>query len=277
MKKISILLAILMCTISSVWAGFPLGKGRIKIIPAYNYYVANGYWDKQSNYLPYANGGRFVSHYFNVSGGIGLSRDLDFLANIPFVGQIDNDKAANKISSNWGLGDATVGLSYYLSHFDDSKHLSVTGSFIIPLYQNSIAPFIGFQKVGGELKLGFAGSTNSWYRNPYYDLEIGVRQFFDQYGPTQVFTNITGGIPLSETFKISGTISGLNSVSADPAINFNQNNLFANKQFNFVRITANAGYTINGNVAIWGNIFRDVYGTNTGKGSGFSIFAVYKF
>jgi protein XagA len=274
LKKLSfVAVIILLC--QQAFAGFPIGKGRGMIVPSYNFYSAQGFWDRNRAYTQYPNNGRFNSHYFGLFGGFGLSRNMDFIFNVPLVGQVRTEN--NLLRSNWGLGDASFGLKYFLSHFDEQSHLSIAGSLIVPLYQNNQEPFIGFQKFGAEVKLCYAGSTNKWYRNPYWDMEIGFRQFFDQFGPTQVFANVTGGIPVSDKVKISGTLGFVNSQSSDPNQLFNFNNLFANKQFDFVRATAAMGYVINDRTSIWGNIFMDLTGSNIGRGRGFSLFAVIKF
>jgi protein XagA len=260
---------------NTAFAGFPIGKGRGMLVPSYNFYSARGYWDRSRNYVEFPNNGRFTSHYFSVFGGFGISRKLDFVFNVPLVGQVRTEN--NLIKSNWGLGDVSLGLSYFFTEMDAQNHISLTGSLIVPLYQNGTEPFIGFQKFGSEVKLGFSGSANRWTRNPYYDAELGFRQFFDRHGPTQIFFNITGGVPVSEKVKISGTIGGFNSQSSDPNQLFNANNLFANKQFDFLRATAAVGYSITANTAIWANIFTDITGSNIGRGSGFALFAVIKF
>ena len=178
-----------------------------------------------------------------------------------------------------GLGDATIGLSKFLNDFDDDRHVSITGSLIIPLYTNQGSPYpnIGYQSFGGELKLGFSGNGRGGFRNPYYDIDFGVRQYFNGDGPTQLFANITGGVPIDDYWKLSGTLSGVNSISN--ATTTTTSNVFYNynKSFSYVRLAANIGRTINENTSIWGGIYTDVLGASVGKGSGLSLSAVIKF
>lgn len=174
--------------------------------------MAKGYWNENRSYNAYGQG-NFQSHYFSLYGGYGLGRRLDFLYNVPLVAQIDNtnSKGDNKIYTTAGLGDAKAGLCYFFNDFDNNHHVSLTGSLIFPLYKNSVEPYIGFQSLGGELKLGFAGNGRGRFRKPYYDIEFGVRQYFASDGPTQLFANITGGVPINDDWKLSGTLSGVNS------------------------------------------------------------------
>ena len=280
MKKVILLVIITIASIQVSQAGFPIGYGRWMLIPGYNYYNAKGYWDSKSAYNAYPNG-NFSSHYFSLYGGYGLSRRWNFLFNVPFVVQVDNNttgtSAAPKTYLAAGLGDATVGLSYFFTDFDALNHVSLTGSLIVPLYSNRGTPFpnIGYQSVGGEVKLGFSGSATGGFRNPYYDMEFGVRQYFNNEGPTQIFATITGGIPIDDYWKVSGTLSGVNSFST--AVTTTQAFYNYNKSFNYVRAAFNFGRVINENTSIWAGLYADIYGTSVGRGSGVSLSGVFKF
>lgn len=278
MKKVILLLVATISFVQFSWAGFPIGYGRWMLVPGYNYYNAKGYWDKYSNYSAYP-AGSFSSHYFSLYGGYGLSRNVNFMFNLPVVIQDDNNTSnTNKTYLTGGLGDAMIGLSYYFNDFDALNHVSLTGSLIIPLYSNRGKPYpnIGYQAAGAEVKLGFSGSATGGFRNPYYDIEFGVRQYFATDGPTQIFGSATGGVPLDDYWKISGTISGVNSFSA-AATSTTQVFYNYNKSFDYVRAAFNIGRTINENTSIWGGLYADVYGTSVGRGSGISISAVFKF
>ncbi len=275
MKKIVCLLVLLVTMLPFSRAGFPIGYGRYLVIPGYNYYTARGYWDGNRAYNPYPSGS-FSSHFFGIYGGYGVGRRVNFMYNLPFVAQVDNNTSGdNKLATTVGLGDASVGLSYYFNDFDNNHHVSLTGSLIVPLYANATKPYIGFQSFGAEVKLGFAGSATGGFRNPYYDIEFGVRQFFSDGGPTQLFANITGGVPVSDDWKLSGTLSGVNSISSAVAGTTAFYNY--NKSFDFIRIAANAGRVINDNVSIWGGLYTDIAGRSVGRGSGLSLSAVLKF
>jgi len=278
MKNCIVILVCFLSTIQITKAGFPIGKGRGLLVPSYTFYTAKGYWDANSAYRSYGNGS-FNSHYFSLYGVYGISRSLNLVYNVPFVSQVDNNTSgASKIYTATGLGDASIGLSHFFKEFDNDRHVSLTGSLIVPLYQNQGNPYpnIGFQSLGGEVKLGFAGSATGGFRNPYYDIDFGVRQYFNLEGPTQLFTSITGGVPVSDSWKLSGTLSGVYSTSNTALTN--QTTVFYNynKSFSYVRIAANAGYTVNEDLSIWGGIFSDIAGKSVGRGSGLSVSAVIK-
>lgn len=259
---------------SVVYAGFPIGRGKHLLVPSYNLYQAKGYWDANGNYVDYTNSGKFVSHYFGLYGGVGLTEKLDFIGNINYTMQRKTE--TNFSEQNSSFGDATLGVQYLLNSFDYYKFLTVTGSFIIPLYQNDVAkqPYAGFQQVGGEVKLGFSGTNRERLKNTYYDINFGVRQFFNSEGPTQVFYDALFGVPLDDLNKLTFSFSGINSSSTQNT--FNPNNLLLNREFSYFRLTMGYGRKINQNYQFFVNIFSDITGKNTGKGSGGSISLVAK-
>lgn len=276
MKRITLLLVSIVAFVQVSRAGFPIGLGRWMLTPGYNFYLSKGYWNSNGNYNSHANGS-FMSHYFGFSGGYGLSRRVDFLFSVPFALQIDNNtNNDNKTYIAAGLGDTKLGLSYFFTDIDAVTHVSLTSSLIIPLYSNKVSPYpvLGYQSFGGELKLGFSGSATGGFRNPYYDMEFGVRQYFDSEGPTQLFANITGGVPIDDYWKIGGTISGVNSLSSNKVTSSNYN---FTKNFEQVRVQFNVGRIINENVSIWGGLFGDIWGNNIARGSGISLTGVIKF
>jgi hypothetical protein len=277
MKKLGLIVVVLALFHQFAFAGFPIGKGRFKLIPNYTLYHAEGYWDNNGTYKAYINNGRFTSNYVGIYLGAGISKDLDFIATVPFVVQTQTSEVSNgKINSVANIGDISLGLSYYISHFNnDNSHLSLSASLIIPGYQNVDTPYIGFGTFGMEAKVGVAGTTDKYYRNPYYDIEAGFRQYFDVYGPSQVFLNISGGIPISEQVKLNGSFNTVNSVST--LATFSASNLTANKNFSYIRAAAGVAFVASKNVEIGFNLFKDLAGKNIGKGSGISLFGVIKF
>jgi len=287
MKKFlqAVLSAILFITVFSISAraGFPIGKGRWMLAPNYSYYTANGYWDAQRVFNSYSDNGRFTSHYFGLYGGYGIDRNWDFIFNIPLV--IQTYSNTYQLIQKSSLGDATMGFSYFPTLNDYTKHVAITGSLIIPLYQNinfapSLSgitpPFVGFESVGGELKIGYSGTNETTLKGVYYDIEAGVREYFSTYGPTQTFFNATIGVPLDEDWKVTGNIATVSSNSnASLATGTTSDGI--NRDYGYFRLTASIGRKLNKNVQAYLSFFQDVAGRNIGRGHGFSLSTVIKF
>lgn len=260
----------------TVKAGFPIGNGRWLLVPTYTKYHADGYWDNTGIFNNFANKGRYESDYFGLFGGVGIGRDVDLIFNIPYVQQryLENGEIKESLSS---VGDVSVGLSYFINHFDYYKHLSITGSLIFPAYpaieQTYLLP--GFNSSGGEIKMGLAGTNTNYLKDTYYDVEAGIRTYFNAGGPTMFFANATLGVPFNEDWKLSGT---LNFVSSNSSTGFlTPTNIFINRDFSYFRGNISLGRRINRNITWFASIFRDFTGRSIGQGQGFSTYMVFKF
>jgi hypothetical protein len=284
MKKIKVVVYILLINLLLLQmpakAGFPLGQGHWMLAPTYNYYSASGYWNSSRIFTPYTNNGRFVSNYFGLYGIYGISKNTEFVFNLPFVNQ--NYTETNLLIQNGSLGDASFGLSFYPAQNDLDRHFSISGSIILPLYQNSkissslssvTPPFVGFQTLGAEAKLGYAGNAPNFIKNSYFDINAGIRQYFSSLGPTQIFFDGTFGVGVDDYWKIYGNLSGVNSTSNYQGTSTDG----VNRDYGYFRITAGAGRKLGEQTQLFVSLFQDVSGRNTGKGSGFSLFAVFKF
>lgn len=273
MKKQILLIAAMLMVLQG-FAGFPIGRGKYLLVPSYNLYQAKGFWDRDGNFTNFSNNGRFTSHFFSLYGGFGISDKVDFVATLPYV--IQRRQENNFAEQNSSFGDAMVGLSYLLNSFDYYKFLTFTGSLIVPLYGNNInkLPFTGFQQVGAEAKFGLSGTNRERLRNTYYDVAAGVRQYFSAEGPTQLFLDAIFGVPLDDWNKLTFSMNGVSSTSSSNV--FNPNNLFLNRQFSYFRLGMGYGRKIDQNYQVFVNIFSDITGRNTGRGSGGSISLVAK-
>lgn len=264
-------------------AGFPLGQGHWMLSPTYNYYAASGYWNNAKIFTPYSNNGKFSSNYFGVYGTYGISASTEFYFNVPVVSQTYSE--TNLLIQNGSLGDVTMGLNFYPTQNDIDKHFSISGGIIIPLYQNATnvpsnltgvtPPFVGFGSVGAEAKLGYAGNAPNFIKNCYFDVSAGVRQYFSALGPTQIFFDGTFGVGLDENWKIYGNVNGVNSTSNNQSASSSVDGV--NRDFGYFRMTAGVGRRLSQTTQLYLSLFQDVSGRNTGRGSGFSLFAVIKF
>ena len=283
MKRIKLILfcIVTILFVQNVNAGFPIGKGRWLLVPTFNHYVATNYWDNNRTLKSFDANGKFVSTYLGVYGGYGINRDWEFIFKVPFLSNTYSSDTL--LERNSGLGDINLGITYYLSHYDYYRHLSITGTLIIPFYSNQASVYkhtlLGYGVMGIEGKLGYAGTNQNFLKKTFYDLEVGVRQYFETEGPTQLFTNLTFGVPLDENWKICGTLRGITS-SSPYSNNFTSSSSVPNAvnlDFDYIRAEIAAGTKVSRSTSIWMSIYTDITGRHVGKGSGYSFFAVIKF
>ena len=262
-------------------AGFPIGKGRWLLVPTFNHYVATSYWDNGRNLNDFSKTGnaKFVSNYFGLYGGYGINRDWEFVFKLPFISNRYVD--TGYLEQNTGFGDVNLGITYYLSHYDYYRHLSLTGTLIIPFYHNDTTnlkhTLLGYGVMGIEGKLAYAGTNQNFLKKTFYDLEFGVRQYFATEGPTQLFTNLTFGVPIDENWKIAGTLRGVTSSSPYQTLNANLVTAQVNRDFDYLRFELAGGVKATRSTSIWASVYTDLIGRHIGKGSGYSLFAVIKF
>ncbi len=281
MKKSKLILFCITILLFSqhVNAGFPIGKGRWMLVPTFNHYVATSYWDDNRTLHNFDNNGRFVSNYLGVYGGYGVNRDWEILFKVPFISNTYTSDSL--IEPNSGIGDVNLGVCYYLSHYDYMRHLSLTGTLIIPFYSNNAAIYkhtlLGYGAMGLEAKLGYAGTNQKVLKKTFYDLEVGVRQYFATEGPTQLFTNLTFGVPIDESWKATATLRGVTSSSPYGNISSNFVASTVNREYDYLRFEVAAGVKATRSTSVWLSIYTDLMGKHIGKGSGYSIFAVIKF
>lgn len=261
------------------FAGFPIGNGRWLLVPTYTRYTANSYWDNTGLVNQFPNDGVYVSNYLGLYGGFGIGRDVDFLFNIPYISQSYREGGYDVYTPIAYTGDVTVGLCFFLNHFDYYKHLSLTASLIVPTYPydetQKLLP--GFGSTGAEVKLGLAGTNTTSWKDTYYDIEVGGRSYFSSGGPLQFFGNATLGVPLDEEggWKASGTLNGIASSSSAGYKTPTSSN--TNRDFSYLRATLGIGRRVDRNITLWASIFKDIMGRSIGQGSGFSLSATFKF
>lgn len=251
------------------FAGFPIGNGRWLLVPTYTRYTAQSYWDANGVTKNFDASGRYQSNYLGLFGGYGIGRDVDLVFNIPYVTQsyFENGSKIEQLSS---VGDVSVGLSYFLNHYDYYKHLSITASLIFPMYDNIPNTYLlpGFGSAGAEVKLGLAGTNTQKLKDTYYDVEGGIRHYFNAGGPTMLFANATFGVPINEDWKISGTLNAV-SASSNGANSTSSAayNPYINRDFSYLRGTIGLGRRLDRNITLWGSIFRDFTGTSIDRKS----------
>jgi hypothetical protein len=273
-KKYFILIILCCCIQTHVYAGFPIGKYRHSIVVSYIYGSASRYWDSTGNLKVFSNKGTFTSNFFSLYIAYGLTRKTDIFINLPYLSNSYTE--TNLAKSNATFGDAVVGFTYYIEHFDYSKYLSFTASFIAPMYTNNIQPYAGYGQFGVEGKFNYSGySKGGALKNTFYDIQVGARRYNYELGPTQIFADVMFGTPVGYKTNLNAQVDWFKSFSNDKA--FNAIDLQLGRDFTFVKLGANLSYRISPNVSYYINAYTFVSGVNTGKSQGASISAIFKF
>jgi len=256
------------------FAGFPIGKYRDIVVPTFSYYSQTDRFDNSGNIIKGAPGTGFTSYATNLYIGYGISRRLDFIANIPFLYQVNKLGAGNTLI-NQGAGDMLAGLSYNLVNFNYLRYLSVQVSGIVPLYSNVNGnSALGLGDYGTEVKLMYCGILpQSIFDKGYFNTEIAYRRYFDSQGPDQVSFTGTIGYPITKHNQISLDVVLFRSFSSDKAFN---PDFFSERDYAFFKPQLNFGHIFSRRFSMFVGGFYVPYGLNTGVGYGGSLLAVIK-
>ncbi|UEG53118.1 hypothetical protein LLH06_19420 [Mucilaginibacter daejeonensis] len=277
MKKnylLSVFTILLIGSVSNVYAGWPIGKYRHIFTPSFTYYTSKNQWDQNGNKINGGNGSRFNAYSVGLYGGVGISRRADILASVNFTSQTSSI-GGSRLPSVAGLGDATLGLSYNIAHWKYKRFLSVQGTVIAPLYTiKNTGNTLGYGVLGTEGKLMFAGELAG---PSYFNAEAGFRHYFDEKGPNQIVASLTVGSALDKRKKhqLSADIGGISSYSTNRNLVAINPNLVYNGYY--IKGSINYGYKFTNKFSIFGSGFTTLTGENAAQGSGFAVFAIFKF
>lgn len=277
MKKIyllSVFTLLLLSSATRVYAGWPIGKYRHIFTPSFTYYTSKNQWDRDGKKISGGDGTRFNAFSIGLFGGVGISRRADLLASVTLSSQ-SSRIGSDKLPSVTGLGDATLGLSYNLAHWKYKRFLSVQGTIIAPLYTvKSTGNTLGYGVLGAEAKVMFSGQLAG---PSYFNAEGGFRRYFDDKGPNQIVYSLTVGTPLDKRKKhqLSADVGGVSSHSANETITPINPNLVYDGYY--VKGSVNYGYKFTNKFSTFGSVFTTLAGRNAAQGSGFALFAIYKF
>lgn len=258
--------------------GKPVGKKRLFLIPAAAYFFNSTYWDKNGLYHQYDNGLRFGSAILSINSEYGFSRKVSLMAALPYViNQVYQPGAAT--SSVNGLGDAEIGIRYYVFNIDYNFYFSVQGTLVVPMYKNTTEKSLGYQQLGTEVRLLGAGDFKFLSQKFYFEAATGSRQYMGRLAPFQLKNSLS--LSYSITKKNQLSIAGTSVYSFSPIKNslnvVNPLDVANTKDFSFNQLTASYSHSIQRNKSLFLSFSKFITGRNTGDGSTLSVGYVYKY
>jgi len=254
--------------------GWPVRRKKLVVSASVNYFSATNIWDQSGKVKSYDNNGKFTSSGLFVYGEYGISRRLTAVGSLPFL--MNNYHDDNGSIKSTGLGDAELGLRYYLFNIGFKYYFGLQGSAVLPLYKNSASTNLGYQDIGGDLKLAGSGSIKvDSLRSFYFNLEGGVRQYFASEGPLQVRGAFTVGYNLDRQNQVSAGITGIRSISNDKS--FSNISLAQIKDFSYLQVSLSYGYIFSRRLSVFGGVNQSVIGRNTGIGTNLFLSCATRF
>lgn len=256
---------------SRAYCGWPTRPGRLIFSPSVSYFTSSKDWDSVSRRRVKPNNGKFTSTIVNLYAEYGIVRKLTAVASLPYVSYKLSDSVNAPISKS-GLGDAELGLRYYLANINYKYYFTLQGTAVIPLYKTL---GLGYAQPGGELRLGFSGAGKIGDKFFSLSLENGVRKYFGTDGPLQDRYSASFGITLDKKFhdQLTAGVSGIVSTSSFTAFT---RNIFTARDYEFTQVSLSYGHTFNSSFSMFLTASQFVAGRNTGIGTNGALALIYK-
>jgi len=256
---------------SRAYCGWPTRPGRLIFSPSVSYFTSSKDWDSVSRRRVKPNNGKFTSTILNLYAEYGIVRKLTAVASLPYVSYKLSDSVNAPISKS-GLGDAELGLRYYLANINYKYYFTLQGTAVIPLYKTL---GLGYAQPGGELRLGFSGAGKIGDKFFSLSLENGVRKYFGTDGPLQDRYSASFGITLDKKFhdQLTAGVSGIVSTSSFTAFT---RNIFTARDYEFTQVSLSYGHTFNSSFSMFLTASQFVAGRNTGIGTNGALAFIYK-
>jgi hypothetical protein len=251
--------------------GWPTRKGKLLISPSVNYFYADKYWDQQGKVQNYAKDGHFTSTGLYIYSEYGLTKRVTLVGSVPVIS--NHYEQSDYKNTSTGIADMEFGARYYLANINYKYYFAIQGMVVLPGYKNTPDRNLGYEALGGEVKLIGSGSGKMGKKAFYFNLEGGVRQYVADKGPFQFRYTGSFGLSLAKKHQVIVGASGLVSSSTNKTFS---GNLVSNKDFSYTQGSFSYGYSITPNFMLFAGVNRFLVGTNTGIGTNGSLSVVVK-
>ncbi|MDW8237718.1 MAG: hypothetical protein RMJ32_04855 [Aquificaceae bacterium] len=251
MKHFLILIAITTSSFGSAWVR---EKGGLFLSPAFFYYEADKYFDKDGNKKPI--GCKFHKREVQLYGEFGVTDNYTLTFKVPYANLKCN-------ASNSGLGDAEIGVIRSLKK--GKSNISAYTNVIIPTgYSLQEEPRLGYARYGleGGLLYGFSGKWG------FFDSGGGLRYYFG-YPSTQFRAYVVGGYNLSRWLLLYGQLDAQIGLGDGKRKVIGQN-IFLEPDYKLIQLYVGPRF-IYGKGSVGFGYQKVIWGRNTGDGSGFFL------
>jgi hypothetical protein len=253
--------------------GRPVGKKRLFIIANASYFFNDKFWDQNGDVQPYADNGKYSTFSLSVSAEYGFSRRVSLLATLPYSDSFFNNSLSSFNSNS--LGDASVGVSYYIANIAYRTYFSVQANLLFPVYRNTASQNHGYGYVGANTQFIASGDFKAFEKPFAFSLVLGASQYYGDLAPLQLNFAGTLGFSISKNNQLS--ITGTQASSFSPSKAFDPTSPVPAKDFTYTEVTATLSHNISRNKSIFFSGTRFLIGKNTGIGNTISVGYAYKF
>jgi len=271
---LTFLVIILLFSTRQVQAGGrPVGKHRLFVIATSSYFFNDQYWDENGQTKSYDNNGKYSTFSLSLSAEYGFSRRVSLLVSLPYT--INFFKNTVNSTTVGSLGDASVGMSYYIANIAYRTYFSVQTNFLFPVYHNTDSLNHGYGDVGANVQFLASGDFKIGEKQFAFSGTVGASQYFGPLAPLQLSFSGTLGFTVSKKNQVSLTETTASSYSPSKA--FDPTSPVPAKDFTYSELTVTVAHNISRNKSYFLSGTRFLIGKNTGIGNTLSLGYAYKF
>ncbi|RVU00531.1 hypothetical protein EOD41_11040 [Mucilaginibacter limnophilus] len=249
--------------------GMPVKKGKYILSGSISYFRSNDLWGGSGKVVKYPSNGYFSSTSVSLYGEYGISRRFTAVVTLPYL--VNDFILEDGINSVSGLGDAEVGLRYYLGNIGFKHYFGLQASAVLPLYSNAT---LGFSKPAVDAKISYSGSGKLGSKSISLGGDIGVRQYFESEGPFQFKYSGNFSYYIGKKDQIGVGVSGAISTSINKTVN---PNILINKDYSFTMASLNYGHNFTPKLSLFAGANHILVGRSTGRGNSFLLSVITKF
>ncbi|NJB83018.1 hypothetical protein [Wenyingzhuangia aestuarii] len=249
------------------------GQGEVLLSPSVTHYYTDTKRDQNGTKSDFSNNGFYENYVYKLYFSAPLiSNKLSLIGNIPYVRSTYADDST--FDENNELGDVELGVKMHLKKTGEFHYLMASLMTTIPLYNNDVGPFVGFDRFGTELKINISGNSK-WMgvNDNFHQLEFGVKAFYPG-GPYQFKLYGSQGYRITNKVIVLGDVDVFLSRGDDFTVS--QQNIQITPDFDIVKTTLSLGYEFSPKFSLYAGGFADVWNRNVAIGRGWQVFSVIK-
>jgi hypothetical protein len=242
--------------------GFPKMPGEATIILGHYRYIADRFWDSNRDLQQYGFGGEYRSASTKLFVEYGIDGNLTLFGSLPYAVAVFENEFGSATSRT--LTDAEAGARYRIRRGpDESYHVSLQATALVPLYKSGLNPVPGYRKTGLDLRIMLAGGFELGSRPAFYSADTGFRVYPGSDILQWVYA-ISGGFKLAGNWEFLYEFSGMASRSDSDV--FTPENILLNTDFNFHKAGAGLFWKPTDTYGIIANVYTDYLGRQSARG-----------
>jgi hypothetical protein len=245
-----------------------LDEGKFKIIPSYNFYYSDEYFDSSGSSQ---NSKKFIKNELALNFEYGLNQTTT-IGLTPFFTALNAPRSHNS-NRNQALSSFEIYTRHKLGEHDGFV-FSIEPKLKLPgLYEADSTPNMGSRTVDLEIAFNVGKNHNFYSLGGFSDVRVAYGNYIDKFllhdANPYIKADFTIAVEFLPTWLIMPKLY-TNFSMHDAPTNMGAGNIVNPKNYTLIKPELNLVKRIGNDASIQLGYYQDIYGENTGKGHGFS-------